>query len=383
MSRYDDCFSTLLKSLPIEQNREFELKITAYVREKEEQELKEFERFLYNELSTCEDEEECYIAFLCIATLLRRNEHKTSLKVLFERHGERFEHQPLYKHYKALMHKANDETMASIDLMRELFDSEKEMLSNSGVLHNYAESIITALEDAINVTQVLTLKEEGFQKLEKAIRLNQYAKFYATKARFLTYDQKYKEAMNELKRAIDLEEVGHDYQLRIARYYQQLNNIQVQDVLERNRQEHERNDNEIEESLKRFNDEMDLKMNEQDDDFKQNKKETAQMIEEMKRQNLQMLGFFTAIISFTVGTFQVLQAQSFTSAFSLIMTMGGVLLIAYAGFSYTILGIVHEDEQSKNKLRFSKHYLPIFIIGALMIAIAIFVYKFNFLEVVS
>src|SRR5699024_4927576 len=100
-----------------------------------------------------------------------------------------------------------------------------------------------------------------------------------------------------------------------------LSNIEVQQLLENNRTLHEENDNKLEVKINAFNETIERKIADQEEAFVRNIKETEEMIEEMKRQNLQMLGFLTAIISFTVGTFQVLQTQSFTSAFILLLTL--------------------------------------------------------------
>src|SRR5699024_2657785 len=102
-------FNALLTALPTVQNRNFEQLIAEFVLEQEEQELLAFQRFLEKNLMDGENLREKYIAFLCLATVFRRNEHHTELKLLFQKYGKQFENESLYFHYKALMHKANQE----------------------------------------------------------------------------------------------------------------------------------------------------------------------------------------------------------------------------------------------------------------------------------
>src|SRR5699024_9644580 len=122
-------------------------------------ELHEFEEFLKEHLDSCEDEYECFIAFLCLATFLRRNEHKSRLKGIYEKDGHRFKHHPLYSHFKAMMHTMNHEYLESMRVTRELMEKYPEMGKNSGVLHLYAEAIIAYLEDMKGNNQMLSTRE--------------------------------------------------------------------------------------------------------------------------------------------------------------------------------------------------------------------------------
>lgn len=100
------------------------------------------------------------------------------------------------------------------------------------------------------------------------------------------------------------------------------------------------------------------------------------MIEEMKRQNLQMLGFFTAIISFTVGSIQIVKSQPFISAVLLLLVLAGILLVIYAGFSYVMFSNSTYENARKN--------FVVFGVGAIIIVLSIVAYQQGWLgEVVS
>ena len=59
-------------------------------------------------------------------------------------------------------------------------------------------------------------------------------------------------------------------------------------------------------------------------------------LSEMRSQNLTTLGLFTAILSFTLGSIQIVQNQPFDLAARLIIIMAGCILVVYGLFSIMI-----------------------------------------------
>ncbi|MFZ3577632.1 hypothetical protein [Virgibacillus sp. DJP39] len=247
-------FEQLIKKLPDKQNRDFELMVTEFVIRQEEGNLTLFTDYVERVLNTSDNKFYNYIAFICLATLNRRLEQISHLNLLFERYGSDFKSQPLYLHYRALKHKSNGKLGDSIaDSLKAL---ENPTLSDhSGILHSYAESVIVLLEngDEVNFSPMNSLEKKAYEDLLCAIREDQgYAKFYATKARFLSYRNQFSEAKLALKHAIELEKKGSDYQLRIAKYYQLLSYVQVKEELMKNKIEQKEYNTEMDANIKKL-----------------------------------------------------------------------------------------------------------------------------------
>ncbi|GAA0433835.1 hypothetical protein GCM10008983_08020 [Lentibacillus halophilus] len=336
MSDVKDTFEQLIQRLPDKQNRTFELTITDYIIDQKDENIVELKQFLHNMVQSGSYYFHRYIAFISLATLYRRLEEVSYLNILFDDYQEAFKDEPLFLHYRALKHTSNGNLARSIaDSLKALRNPE--LADHSGILHSYAECVITLIEnnEQVSFDDMNQLEERAFRDLERAIEENQhYAKFYATKARFFAHRQQFKDAKHALRTAIDLEKKGNDYQLRIARYYQLLSNVQVQEELADQKTEQHDYIAKVEAKLNAANETIDHKLAEQEAANQKSHERIQEMIDGMRQQNLQMLGFFTAIISFTVGSIQIIKGQSFTAAVLLLLVLGGILLVAYAGFSF-------------------------------------------------
>lgn len=338
MNKIKEDFHQLLNQLPAKQNRQFEKDITAFVVNQEEDKIPKLTTFLKDTLKDNHDGFDGYIAFISLATLYRRQEKALQMNMLFYEFEKYFIEQPLFLHYRALKHMANKELNECIKDASNALEME-EMTKNSGLLHMFAEAVITLIEndDKIEMDTKENIEQEAFQYLLQAIKLeDNYAKFYATKARFLIYRKEFKEAKEALKHAINYEDKGNDYQLRIAKYHLLLSVAQVKEEYTKSQVEQAKHNDKMNDMIDEAYRTMDAKMAAQEMKQDGTKKETSEMLESMKQQNLQMLGFFTAIISFTIGSFQIIRDQSFTAAVLLLLVLAGTLLIAYAGFSFLI-----------------------------------------------
>lgn len=181
-------FDQLISRLPAEQNRQFEEMITEFVISQLDEDLPQFVKFLETILESNENKHRRYVAFVSLATLYRRQEEVPYLNLLFYKYEKDFVDEPLFLHYRALKHKADGELQKSIEDSYKALENPT-LANNSGVLHNFAESVISLIEskEEIHYKRIPELEKEGYEKLEKAIKLDQnYAKYYATKARFLT-----------------------------------------------------------------------------------------------------------------------------------------------------------------------------------------------------
>ncbi|WP_258756453.1 hypothetical protein [Cytobacillus firmus] len=179
-----------------------------------------------------------------------------------------------------------------------------------GVLHNYAEAIIQAKENGLMISQEEL--QEANHIINRVIHLSpRYAKFYCTRGRILAAFGKFHEAKTAIRRAIDMEEsTKKDYAIRINDYLYHLSRIQTNE----------------------FSQVFSEKIALTEKSFDEAKAEIDDSISKLKTENLQMLGFFTAIISFTIGSLNILGNKNFLESALLILILSGSLVLAFVGF---------------------------------------------------
>lgn len=205
-----------------------------------------------------------------------------------------------------------------------------------GIYHNYSEIVYNALDREYQVDDVIF--QSALQYIDRAMAINpMYAKYYYTKGRLLLAKKHYGEAKDLLQRAIDLEDSKKkDYSIRIAQY---------SDVLTRCKSE---------ERLYRLERQLSNKLEEMN-------KQSAKINEELadqKKQTLELLGFFSGIISLIIVTTQALISINLKDAALILITFLGVLLVA---FSY--LGFMTLSRKDKIAVRVIFFILGVGILG--------------------
>lgn len=368
MDQFEIEFTQFTRQLPDANTQGFEEQLEDYVLN---QKALHFKDWLHRIVKGSEDRKLAYIAFLSLVLLYRENEEVARLNLLFEEHGEEFREKSAYAYFEGLMYKSNGAYLNSIASFEK---SQRTMAvcENPNEMFHYAESIVTVLESGSNLENEETLIDKGQKALAEAIELRpNFALYFATKARFLIYEERFKEAGVAVNEAIKLEERGHDYQLRVAKYHQLASIIQVKEEINLYRMQQIQFNEKLNDRLVTANSELADNVNTYKHDYEEQMKGTQQMLEDMKQQNLQMLGFFTAIISFTVGSIQIIKEQSFAGAALLLLVLAGVLLIAYAGFGFLMFSI--------NKRSGYMKQLIVFVLAILMICAALFVHKIGWL----
>lgn len=275
-----------------------------------------------------------YAAFYTLCTIHRRAKEYSRYKELIDK----YEHFSIYKSYAYLKSMQLVETNPNKQIYEKAMVLSKSAISiagdNSGYLHNYAIIVAKAFDENC-FSDREDLLHEAMECVNKAIAYEEkYAKFYATKGRLSNHLGQYEEARQNIDRAIDLENADETYYvMRIGEYQMYLLNVYFKEKTDSMNHE-----------LKGFKDEMKIVNDE---------------ISEAKTKNLEFLGFFTALISFTIGSIQILSNQSFYEAMKLIIVLSGSLLIVLGGFGIVLTG-------SKN----IKRSITVWILGILMIVIA-------------
>lgn len=257
-----------------------------------------------------------FYAFFCLATIYRRKKDITKFKELDARFGSLFTNFPLYWHLISLLYRQNKMNYA---MAFESAQKAMELLPrHAGVLHSYAEIIVMISE---NKREELDQKllESAVSAVNQALDIeSNYAKFYCTKGRLLALQGKFDEGQEYILKAIDKENSdSKDYAIRINEYMYYMTLIEREQMLDLSN----RNLQEVTEKANK------IKL-----DFEKSTQELKLSLDEVRTQNLQILGFFTAILSFTIASIQIISDQTFKDSALLIVVLIGALLTGYAGF---------------------------------------------------
>lgn len=341
-----------LELLPSHRTREFETILTEMAKESRTEEVQQLREWLHRYIENEGfNRDQLFAGFVLLNIYYRRRKDRSKLKELVDIAGPQFQHYPLYSHLLSLLYKELEDHEKSIYLSREAMEK---LSDHPGVVHNYAESIIKAKEENYPITdQELN---EAYEALKPLLIYSNYPKFYCTQGRFLAALGKFSEAKAAIMEAIDKEDSeSSDYAIRINDYQSILIRVQT---LEFNSMVHEKLSiseqntlqlkGQIETSFQEQKRAIDDSQRDHREDIDRSiiihKQEMDKSLQEMKSENLQMLGFFVAIISFTIGSINLLKEKSFLESALLILILAGSLMLVYVGF-----GVLFNLNQQKFK----------------------------------
>ncbi|MCL6599912.1 MAG: hypothetical protein K6T81_14425 [Alicyclobacillus macrosporangiidus] len=311
------------RALPPEHDRAFEIQAAKIAEHADARLIHQLQQFLAGRLSlpdAPEDEDRIrFCAYFVIATYARRMKEPIWYDALRPYRPE-FRSHVLFDHVDSLMLKSQRQWLPSLEAAERALDKLPEHV---GVLHNFAEAVVLAKENGCEVPE--SQLEQARAAVTRAISIEAYPKFYATYGRLEALLGHYDRAMELVHRAIDEESSDKlDYPIRLADYQTHLTNIHLAKA-----------SHELETQLR----ETQRQLAAAREEFNQVNARVNQSIDELKRESLQILGFFTAALSLTIGSIQILSKQSFADAAMLLILLGGVLLMVYGGFILTIGGL--------------------------------------------
>ena len=245
-------------------------------------------------------------------------------------------------------------------LMELLADAKTNSLNltkNHGGHHAYAETAALVFENAsptlreeLEVAPEHWLEDAKTSAIKAIAQDENYAKFYCTYARVLALSGDIDEAIKNINKAIALEKnTRTDYSIRIGQYSSYYQQFRAQQKLRVQ-----------EEAMASQMQEMTLAMEAQE-------KETM-------AKNMEFLGLFSGIVSFTIGSLTITGAiaeQSIRHAAGLIVVLLGALMCVFAAFGMILHGfhVVRKDTKTqKYKRLFMCRHLVVFVLGVLVVA---------------
>jgi len=308
-----------LESLPSQDDRDYELSIT---RTAERSPAEVFEACSLIAADKGLPTSSRFGAAFVLATHFRRFKSYSDFARLIDQYSSDFAKEPLYPHVAALMYSGRGgpgDLEQALVLSRQ---ASKALRNHTGALHAFASNVAHVAEAGGQVNDQLLA--EAQEALATAVGLEPtYAKFYCTRGRLLALRGEYPEARASIQRAMDLEdEHKTDYALRLGEYQHHLARVFVREM-----------SSTLEHEVKAAAASIDS-----------TSKDVTRQLEEFRGQNLATLGLFTAILSFTLGSLQIVQGQSFDDAARLIIVLAGALLTVYGVFAM----IVRRSSSSSN-----------------------------------
>lgn len=253
---------------------------------------------------------ERFVAFYALCINYRRMKKYSQFKNILDRFNNVFNDEPIYWVQKAVYKKTfetNPEDLKeALKLWKNIDCRVKQM---PAFVQAYADTVVLCFDN-----QVLSVENPKDRELlintvelmENAISRRVYSKFYATLGKLLLLNGQYNVAIKNVKIAIDKESSDSvDYALRINEYELIITQINIKKSY----------DMEIN-KLKKYGKDIETVKDE---------------IDKSKYDTLSFLGFFTALISFTMGSYQLAENVDFTQRVQLMLVLCGAIILAFSG----------------------------------------------------
>ena len=353
-----------LAQLPDETTRQFELDVVNYCLNWDDTVIKNalLELIALADTHKNPAEEEHRVAFgaFCVAVNYERRQKNTSAEEqLLERYRDAFENGHVFYSHLVLLNKMGKAAGFDCEQLQELLFLAKRnsdnLSDNAGGKHAFAESVALVFENAPDsMTDFLHDPHANWLGLAESAALvaimsdKNYAKFYCTYSRILALKGDFESALKNIEIAIDKENSSRsDYAIRIGQYLSYSQQFRAQKQL-----------SSIESALS-------AKMQHYEEQTEVSFAAHQKAMDEQEKQtmvkNMEFLGLFAGIVSFTIGSLTITGAiaeQSIQSAAGLIVVLMGALMCVFAAFGMILHGIV-------KKTAFRN--LAVFILGALIV----------------
>lgn len=361
----------LLFCLPDDKTSAFTEKINYYLNEK-----KSIDEDILNRIIEDENNNKMirFKAFYILFTYNHHQKNASKCKQLVDNYKYKFESFPLWHYvnsqigYQEEKNKVNPDlslTLESAMKCIEIYENNKQYDSSyPGIYHNFSELVFYASELG-NINLFQKNFEKAIECIEKAKRYNpNYGKYYYTQGRLLMAQCKYDESLNInniydkaeklFEKAIDIEDSSNDnYSIKIIDYETALLRCKT-----------ERHLKEVDIALKdaKKNQESSLILQRKTEKLMQDSRKIKEEVELQKRETLELLGFFSGIISLIVVTSQVVLNLDMLSATVIMLLFLGTLILAFSFFHLIILN---------GKEKMTKGIIAFLIFGIILIIVAI------------
>jgi tetratricopeptide (TPR) repeat protein len=252
--------------------------------------------------------DEAYALFYALNIYHRRMKEYSELADLVRQSGDRFRTRATYPHLQSLSYSATGRADQAFQCAAAAKDRAPR---HAGILHNYALLVLN--REAAKESPDTKMLEQAQAALDAAMAETRgtYARHHATYARLHVLREEYPAAEEAVDRAIDLEEPGVDYSIRIGEYEA----IRLSGRISKSSRDISR---QVLGALNQIS-------------------ETRRSIEERvgaaRTETIQLLGLLAAVIAFIVGTTSIAaQLEDFDTSGRLLVLLTASILVIYSGF---------------------------------------------------
>lgn len=330
-------------------SREYDSKISDFVSRygnfKNEKNFKKLENIIKED-----SDERAFLALCVLHTYLRRNKKYQEIKVLETKYEAKYSSNPAFQ----ILHlrlEINIPSMSPEESLHYADNLSKKFADNDGVIHDFCMLVANTYEQGTEVIrkEIVHNYIDRAQEIIDKVAINKYPKFLWTRARIYSIlsecevdedkrKQYYEIALKSINEAWMLEKPGEQYNTRVMTYRNYELFIKNSHMLETTRRE------------------LNVVVRQQTEMLQKVKEE----YNSLKTDNLEILGFFVAVISFTIGSLGITREGNFVENVCSIVVLMSALLIVYGG-----LGIVLHGKEKVGR------NLVIIILGILFIGVAI------------
>ena len=359
-----------LAALPAETERSYETTLVGYSVDWDESALKSELPGLIDLIYEAPDakSEQAKVAFaaFCVAVNhQRRMKNLSAERELLDTYEPVFGKHIFFYHMELLNRMANVDRIKRVEELESLLllarKNAANLTGNVGGHHAYTETVVLAYEKKPELARALDKKgvvvdendvainwlEEATVSIKVATTITDYPKFHCTYGRLLALKGEFDEAMAEINMAIDKENNERaDYAIRIGQYlnyYQQAVASKQMADMEAAFEEKMQTYNA---GLQAYEDQVQNKMLQYETQAAETMAEYKHALEDQEKQtivkNMEFLGLFSGIVSFTIGSLTISGAiaeQSIKHAAGLIIVLMGALMGVFAAFGVILHGI--------------------------------------------
>lgn len=361
-SRTKSDIRSFIGTLPTDEtSREYEKMIVVFVMKNRNVDIDS----CLHELLDDDNDSVAFAAFCMLCEKLRRNMNHSAHKRILDEYAGRFCSHPFFNHARLLYYVDNYDYSMQDEIIELARKNVTDMPQNTGALHAFSDIVAKAFEYAWTyhcTSPQPNILDEGITAVDQAIYGDpDYAKYYCTKGRLLSFKNQYDEALSMVQKAIDFEDSEKsDYSIRISRYiyYQQQIQTRAQNLLT---EEHV--NNYLNQKLEEYTQDIEKRQGQ----LKSETEESAEKLRSSMIKSIEFVALFSGIVSFTIGSISIasnLAVISFAGAAGLIIVLMGALLCVFSGFGVILHGF-QKGTRSRN--------IVVFISGLILSVIGLLV----------
>lgn len=343
-----------LKALPEETSRKFETDLVGcsvnWADSVIKGELLELVELVHTHPDPNSEENKVAFAAFCVAVNYeRRMKNSTAEEKWLHDYREIFGKDHVFYLHMVLLNKMGKATSANEEELKELLILSKQnsenLTDNVGGYHAFAESVALVFENAPDTMRAYLHdpKADWLGNAQNAASIaiagdRNYAKFYCTYSRLLAAKGDFDNALKNIDKAIDKENNQRsDYAIRIGQYLSYSQQFRA-------RKQMVSMESHLNEKMRQSGEQAKTTMDEYEKRMEEQEKQTIV-------KNMEFLGLFSGIVSFTIGSLTIggaIAEQSIKNAAGLIVVLMGALMAVFAAFGIILHGVWKKKEAFRN-----------------------------------